>query len=174
MTEQPIFETERLACRHLSAADFDAMMSVYGDADAMRWVDDGQPIEAEETKAWIDITLENYRKRGYGMFALVDRATQTVFGFCGLIHPGGQEEAEVKYALLRSHWGKGLATEAVRGLVAYGKREHGLSHIIATVAPDNLASERVLTKAGFAKTDLLDNDDGTQTQLFEWHSSVGQ
>lgn len=165
-----IFKTDRMLCRQLSTDDFDAMMTVYGDADAMRWVDDGEPISAEETRAWIDLTLENYHKRGYGMFALVDLATQRVFGFCGLVHPGGQKEAEVKYALRREYWGKGLATEMVAALVAYGHDVHGLTHIIATVAPDNLASGRVLTKTNFTLTKLLDNDDGTQTKLFEWYA----
>jgi hypothetical protein len=46
------------------------------------------------------------------MFALVERETGAVVGFCGLVHPQQQVEAELKYAFLRSAWGRGLATEA--------------------------------------------------------------
>jgi len=65
------------------------MLAVYGDADAMRWVGDGEPITHEACVKWLEVTENNYRVRGYGMFALVNRKTQEVLGFCGLVHPGG-------------------------------------------------------------------------------------
>ena len=102
------------------------------------------------------------------MFALEEQGSGTAIGFCGIVHPGGQIEPEVKYAFLRSHWGRGLATEAVVGLLEYGGRSHALTHIIATTDPANTASHRVLRKAGFERSELRDNDDGSQTQLFYW------
>ena len=91
-----------------------------------------------------------------------------VVGFCGLVHPGGQAEAEVKYAFLRSHWGQGLASEAVPALLAYGATQHRLTRIIATVAPANLASQRVLTKAGMSLSHQRRNEDGSLTCVYEW------
>ena len=84
-------------------------------ADAMRYVGDRSPI-----------TLE-------------DRATDALVGCVGLVHPDQQPEAEVKYALARAHWGTGLATEAVRHVLAWAAR-FGVSEVIATVAPENAAS----------------------------------
>jgi RimJ/RimL family protein N-acetyltransferase len=163
-----IFETERLQCRRLTPDDFQAMLEVYGDADAMRWVGDGSPITEDGVRRWIEVTENNYQKRGYGMFALVEKSTGKVIGFCGIVHPGGQQEAEVKYAFLRSYWGQGFATEAVGELIKYGEQKHGLTYMIATVAPENLASQSVLSKVGMSKGELRKNDDGSQTQLFEW------
>ena len=74
----------------------------------------------------------------------------------------------MKYAFLRTHWRQGLATEAVGDLLKYGEDSHGLTHMIATVDPENLASQKVLTKVGMAKTELRENEDGSQTQVFEW------
>jgi RimJ/RimL family protein N-acetyltransferase len=91
-------------------------------------------------------------------------------GFCGLVHPGGQPEPEIKYAFLRPHWGKGLATEAVSALIAYGAGCHGLRHIIATVAPGNAASQRVLQKAGMRPGATRDNGDGSITLVYEWNA----
>jgi RimJ/RimL family protein N-acetyltransferase len=163
-----IFETQRLQCRRLSSDDFQAMLEVYGDADAMRWVGDGSPLTKDGARQWIQITENNYHKRGYGMFALVEKSIGNVIGFCGIVHPGGQQEAEVKYAFLRSHWGQGFATEAVRELIKYGQQKHGLTYMIATVAPENLASQIVLAKVGMSKGELRSNDDDSQTQVFEW------
>lgn len=165
------FETERLLVRRWRDADLPALLAVYGDAEAMRWVGDGRAITHEECVRWLAVTRSNYEKRGYGMFAIEERSSPGVVGFCGIVHPGGQREPEVKYALLRSRWGRGLATEVVSGLIAYGAQAHKLTFIIATTAPQNIASHRVLLKAGMQKGELRANDDGTYTQLFQWRAA---
>lgn len=163
-----IFHSNRLSCRRWVPEDFDALIRVYGDADAMRWVGAGVAITPEHCRRWLEVTEANYRTRGYGMFALEDRSTAFVVGFCGLVHPGGQVDAEIKYALERQYWGRGLATEAAKSLLAYGAREHGLPKIIATAAPDNLASHKVLLKAGMLPAGTRANDDGSHTKMFVW------
>lgn len=146
------------------------MHAVYGDTDAMRWVDDGQPIEQEECTKWVEVTLKNYDLRGYGMSTLVNRKTGTVIGFCGLVHPNNQREAEIKYALHRKFWGAGLATEAVRVMLEYGRREFQLREVIATVAPENIASCRVLQKVGMQEIASRQHDDGSLTRVFKWQA----
>jgi RimJ/RimL family protein N-acetyltransferase len=167
---EPEFKTERLLVRRWRDTDLPALLAVYGDADAMRWVGDGRAITHEECLQWLAVTRANYEKRGYGMFAIKERSSPGVIGFCGIVHPGGQPEPEVKYALRRSQWGRGLATEAVSGLIAYGASNHNLAFIIATTAPRNVASHRVLLKAGMRRAELRANDDGTHTQLFHWRA----
>jgi len=165
---QVVFQTARLFARCIKATDTCALHAVYGDADAMRWVGDGQPITRTECDRWIEVTLNNYRTRGYGMFVLLDRGSGDVVGFCGLVHPDGQAEAEIKYALHRSFWGQGLATEAAAALIAYAADTLGIDYVIATVAPENRASRRVLMKAGMHPGAIRNNDDGTVTEVFEW------
>jgi len=61
--------------------------------------------------------------------------------------------ATIGYDLQRAHWGKGIATEAVReavraafaGVLACGP----LHRIQADTIPGNVASERLLVKLGF-------------------------
>jgi [ribosomal protein S5]-alanine N-acetyltransferase len=169
-----IFQTERLHVRHLLAGDADAMYAVYGDAEAMRWVGDGEPLPREECVRWVEVTHANYARRGYGMSALVEKQSNEVIGFCGIVHPGGQPEAEIKYALRREFWGCGLATEAVTAMLRYGAREFGLREVIATVYPENVASHRVLLKAGMQSGESRRNEDGTFTQVFVWHAPESQ
>ncbi len=175
MTEsKSMFSTERLHVRHIEPADVDAMHAVYGDADAMRWVGDAVPLAREYCAEWIVITQRNYALRGYGMSALAERDSSEVIGFCGLVHPGGQPEVEIKYALRREYWGKGFATEAVTGMLAYGASSFAITRVIATTAPENIASHRVLSKAGMLRGELQRNEDGSFTQLFEWQKKVDQ
>jgi RimJ/RimL family protein N-acetyltransferase len=161
-----LFETDRLRVRRWRDTDLTAILAVYSDPETMRWVGDGTPITEAGCHKWMQVTQENYATRGYGMFAVELKATAEIIGFCGIVHPGGQNEAEIKYAFLRSAWGQGFATEAAKGLIEYGVAAHGINHLIATTAPDNVASHRVLLKAGMQRGELLDNDDGTQTQVF--------
>lgn len=144
------------------------MHAVYGNAEAMRWVDDGRPLDRPGCVAWIEITRRNYNERGYGMYALELDQGGDVVGFCGLVHPGGQEIPEIKYAFLRDHWGQGLATEAVRGMLAHAAEHLGLACVIATVAPENTASLRVLAKSGMSYLESRRNEDGSMTDTYMW------
>jgi RimJ/RimL family protein N-acetyltransferase len=165
-----IFETRRLRCRRWRAEDLEELYAVYSDPKVVRWVGDGVPITRNQCQEWLGVTQRNYAERGYGMFVLEDRATGATVGFCGIVHPGGQPEAEIKYAFSQPHWGQGLATEAVTALLPFGASEYGLQRIIATVAPENFASQRVLWKAGMSLIQERLNDNGTFTLVYEWFS----
>lgn len=167
-----IFRTPRLVARRLERADAAPMQVVYGDAEAMRWVGDGKPLDLAQCDHWVEITHRNYATYGYGMFALVSRESKSVIGFCGLVHPGGQAEAELKYALRREAWGQGLASEAAAAMLAAAASLFGLARVIATAAPENSASHRVLLKAGMQRGPLQRNEDGTGTQFFVWQSAA--
>lgn len=163
-----LFESARLRGRRWIPQDLQALEAVYGDRAAMRWVGDGKPLTRQQCEEWLQVTEANYRKRGYGMFTLEGRDTGAVVGFCGLVHPGGQPDVEVKYALLRAHWGRGLATEAVGALLRFAHTTLGIERVIATVAPENAASHRVLAKTGMTQCVPRHNPDGSITHVFEW------
>jgi ribosomal-protein-alanine N-acetyltransferase len=165
-----VFETPRLLGRRLEPQDLEPMLAVYGDLEAMRFVGDGTALSREECERWLAVTADNYAKRGYGMFALVERQSGRVVGFGGLIHFAGRGEPEIKYALLRSAWGRGLATEAARALLDFA-RARGLPEVIATVDPQHGASQRVLAKAGMERGEIREEDDGSQTQMYYWPSA---
>ena len=167
-----LFETPRLQVRRLEDADLGALLAVYGDAAAMRWVGDGRPLDHARCEEWLAVTRRNVATRGYGMCAVVEPASGAVIGFCGLVHPGSQPEAELKYALRREHWGRGYASEAAAALLAHGAAAHGLRRVVATAAPENLASHRVLLKAGLTRGELVRHNDGSFTQRFEWRAGA--
>ena len=106
------------------------------------------------------------------MFAVEEKSRPGVIGFCGLVHPGGQLDPEIKYAFLRSTWGDGIATEAAIGIIEYGALVHGLDYITATTALANVASHRVLLKAGMTRGEVISESDGSETQLFYWSSKT--
>jgi RimJ/RimL family protein N-acetyltransferase len=58
---------------------------------------------------------------------------------------GDPGEREVTYWIGRSHWGKGIATDALKAFLAVDRSRP----LHARVASDNVASRRVLEKCGF-------------------------
>lgn len=66
--------------------------------------------------------------------------------------------AEVGYRIAASHAGQGLATAAVRHLMALAREQWRLERLVAYVLPANLASARVLEKCAFARAAMQDDD----------------
>ncbi len=166
MEDANVFVTDRLLVRRWVPSDQAKVYQLYCHPDVVRWVDDGNPITETEAQSWMHVTQANYEKRGYGMFAIDARDTGETLGFGGLVHPANQPDPEVKYALQRAVWGKGLATEFVTGLLQYARHVHGIGRVLATVAAENTASQNVLSKAGFTIEMRRTEDDGRQTDVF--------
>lgn len=168
LTGTVIYKTERMICRRWQPSDVDAIFAVYSDPEGSLWVGDGTPITRKQCDDWLEVTAANYRVRGYGMFALDDCMTGTIIGFCGLVHPDGQPEVELKYAFLRTHWGQGLASEAIPPMIDFAVNSLKLKSIIATVAPENAVSQRVLLKSGFYFVEEKDDENGERTRWYRW------
>lgn len=163
-----IFETERTYARRLIADDAMAIVAIFGDEESMRFVGDGKILNADDCRYWInDVTEKNFQTRGYGLIGIFDNSTDDLVACTGVFHPGQQAEPEVMYYLRRDWWGQGLATEIVIGLVAFARSEWKVGRMVATVAPGNIPSRRVIAKAGFIHTNNRPNEDGTVTQVWE-------
>lgn len=74
-----------------------------------------------------------------------------VAGSIGL-HPQSdimERNMELGYFLGEAFWGKGIATRAVEDMVKYGFNHFDIDRIYARPFGSNIASQRVLEKAGF-------------------------
>ena len=78
-----------------------------------------------------------------------------IIGAAGLQHLEGGPEVEVGYRFLRTHWGRGYATESARASLAFGFEELGLDRIVAVALETNVASRRVLEKCDMQETGLV-------------------
>ena len=60
--------------------------------------------------------------------------------------------AEIGYGLSPEFWGKGYATEAVTAAAEWALKQPGVTAVEAETDEENIASQRVLAKAGFVPT----------------------
>jgi ribosomal-protein-alanine N-acetyltransferase len=91
------------------------------------------------------------RRSGYGPWTIVEKASGRIIGFGGLyddpFDPGWG--VEIGYHFAPSAWGRGYASELTRFCLELGHGALALPVVRAFAHPDNLASRRVLSKAGF-------------------------
>lgn len=143
--------TERLILRELSPEDTPALARILGDAEVMRHSVRGV-LSERQTGEFIDGCRHSYRQYGFGPWAVVDRSSLTLAGFCGLNaeRVDDVDEIEIGYRLAPEFWGKGLGTEAARAALSHGFDTVGIASMIAIVEPANVASVKVIQKLGFS------------------------
>jgi RimJ/RimL family protein N-acetyltransferase len=144
----PELTTERLLLRGLRADDLDAYARMYADPDVMRFLEDGRPLDRAAAFRSMAVHLGHWQLRGYGQWALEDRATGELVGRAGLWQPEGWPGLEVGWLLERRSWGRGFATEAGRAAIEYAFRVPGSEKVISLIRPENHASIRVAHRLG--------------------------
>jgi ribosomal-protein-alanine N-acetyltransferase len=148
----PIFETERLIVRRWTLLDTEAFFALFGEPDMYHFMP-GKPLDSLEASS---IALGRMFDRmaqweGMGSFAALDRATGSFIGNALLRPLEDGPRIEVGYHIIKAHWGNGYATEIARGAACYGFEQLGLEEIYGVVVPANIASRRVLEKAGLTR-----------------------
>jgi len=146
-----LFETERLYLRRLWPADVGLLFELDSDPEVMRFISKGQPTPlARMEKEYLPRILSHYRDwppQGFWVAHL--RASDEFIGWFHLRPDKMQpEEMELGYRLKRSVWGRGLATEGSRALVEKSFGPWGYEKVCARTLVVNLASRRVMEKAG--------------------------
>lgn len=148
---KPRLETERLLLRWFAPDDVDAFYLLGSDPRVIRYVGN-VPFASRDAalQTLLAAPLNDYAVHGFGRFACVWKETERVIGFCGPKWLPDMQEVELGYRFLPEFWGRGLATEASRAVLAYARDDLRLKRLIALLHPENLASAKVVTKLGFA------------------------
>jgi RimJ/RimL family protein N-acetyltransferase len=157
---QVFLETDRLVLRRFTEADVDNLVELDGDPAVMRYLTGGRPTPREVIENEV---LPRLMRDGSGRWAAVEKVTGEFLGWFALDTPdgGSGDEVELGYRLRASAWGKGYGTEGSRALVRKAFAELGARRVYARTMAVNVASRRVMEKAGlrYARTLHLTWDD---------------
>jgi RimJ/RimL family protein N-acetyltransferase len=149
-------ETARLVLRCFTLDDVANLVALDSDPAVMRYLSGGIPTpRAALATTILPAFLRSYdRFPGFGVFAAHEKASGGFIGWFALRPPAGAgpEHAELGYRLIRRVWGQGLATEGALALIHQGFTALGVQRISATTYQDNMASRRVMEKAGMTFT----------------------
>lgn len=162
-----IFETPRLVIRRLKADDLMDLYAICSDREIMKYVGDGEPLTLDQVNKWLLVTETNYNTKGFGNYAVVCKSSDLLIGYCGLVYSRQIEKTELIYAFDKQHWHLGLATEASKGMVAFGLDSLQLGEIYASIDPENYSSEKILKKIGFSYVFSRKDEFGYPTQYYK-------
>ena len=147
----PEIETERLLLRQFKASDIDSWANqIFADPEVIRFLPRREMTAHERAERGFRAITEKWQKFGFGEWAVTDKENGDFIGHCGLNLLEETGEVEVDYALAKSCWGRGLATEAAYASLRFGFETAGLKRIIGFVFPENTASQRVLEHIGLS------------------------
>ena len=142
-------KTERLVLRPMQISDADDLLTVFSNADAMRYWSTLPYTELAQMQAHITESLEA-DPASNAEFAVVYK--DRVIGKAGF-----WKIPEIGYILHPDHWRKGLGAEILQAVIAYGFEERELDCIVADVDPQNAASINLLSRMGFEETGRAPN-----------------
>ncbi|HEY9715092.1 MAG TPA: GNAT family N-acetyltransferase [Chroococcales cyanobacterium] len=154
MTE---LNTDRLLLRDFLRSDWTSVHEYAGDREVVQLLEWG-PNDEDQTKGFVRDSLDSQKQRPrttYDM-AVIHKQDAKLIGACGIvILDTKKKEASIGYVFNRKYWGQGFASEAALRMVRFGLDELKLDRVTATCDTENIASRRVLEKAGLVLTEHL-------------------
>ncbi|MCC6536337.1 MAG: GNAT family N-acetyltransferase [Bryobacterales bacterium] len=149
-----VIETSRLRLRRPCAGDAEAIFACYAsDEEVTRYMAWPRHRTVEDTRAFLAFSDEEWSTWPAGPYVIEQRETGELLGSTGLSFKTKQR-AETGYVLAREAWGRGLATEALKAMIALAPQV-GAARLVAYCHPAHTASRRVLEKGGFTCLGLL-------------------
>ena len=141
-------QTERLLLRPFQVEDAPAMFKNWSSDEEVTHYLTWPPHESvETTKESINRWVDGYQNPLQFKWAIV--FDNEVVGSIDVVHLEEKLDAvEIGYALSRKCWGKGIMTEALVAVSRYLLEEAGCNRVAARHDVNNLASRKVMQKAG--------------------------
>ena len=144
--EIPTLQTDRLLLRPLRLEDLDDYAAMNADPQVMQYIDDVQDRPAAFRS--LCSIIGHWHLRGYGPWAVEERASGRFIGRAGLVHWEPWREVEVGYALVPSAWGKGYASEVAGRSLRYAHEVVRARGVVSRILDGNAASVRVAERLG--------------------------
>jgi RimJ/RimL family protein N-acetyltransferase len=167
-----VIRSERLELVWLTADAMDALLG--GRHDELPYTVPPDWPDAHDGR-FLRLRLRQLRadpsRADWGVAAMVLRDGRELIGHIGFHGPPGvnarrvADAVEVGYTVFPEHRRRGYATEAVRAMLGYA-RERGIHRFLASVAPENEPSLRLVRGLGFVEVGRhWDEEDGEELEL---------
>ena len=156
---------ERVTLRPLDDGDLTALLEIFGDPDVMRFWS-SPPIAGEDgARALLNDIRGHFARRTLFQWGIARLADDQIIGTTTIFQIDEEHRrGEIGFAIARSQWGHGYASEAVTLLIRFAFERLGLHRLEADPDPENLASIGVLEKLGFSYEGLLRHEWAHRTE----------
>jgi RimJ/RimL family protein N-acetyltransferase len=144
----PTLTTDRLTMRGFRASDFPAYAAMMADAEVTRYLGDGQSLAAADAWRQMAMFAGHWTLRGFGVWAVEERASGAFVGRIGCFEPEGWPAFEIAYTLAPAAWGHGYASEGARAALRWAHEVLGRRGVTSVIRPGNRRSIRVAEGLG--------------------------
>ncbi len=147
----PTLETERLILRGMRVSDAEDMYAYARHPSVTEYLTWSPHASLDETREYLTYIGQRYRTGDFYDWSLICAADGHMIGTCGFTSFNcPADSAEIGYVLNPAYQGQGLATEAVRRVLAFGFEELNLHRIEARFMEGNDASRRLMERVGMS------------------------
>lgn len=145
----PLIESERLILRELTIGDAADLFVCQSNPEVFRYSRRSEETSLESATQTLNRLLKWHQERFMLSWAIVLKENQRFIGRIQIEDWSDEDHrAAVGYLLGKPYWGKGYATEALRAVIAYLFEQTTINRLYASAWAANIASARVLEKAG--------------------------
>ena len=154
-----IIECDRFYLREYQESDYADLSAVYQDAENMKYF--GAPYDDKMMRRLIDWTMNNYKKYGYGFWAIIDKKSGEFIGDCGLSMQNidGEWLPEIGYHIKLKYHNMGYASEAAKLVKQYIFKNYTYNALYGYTTKDNIPSIKVMKKNDMAFVKEFSKDD---------------
>jgi ribosomal-protein-alanine N-acetyltransferase len=153
-----IASTRRLLIRPWRDDDAVPLAAMGSDLEFVRYLQ-GRPWTIDDATGMISNCRAVNDEIGVTLWALEDRASSDLVGYCGLAKTNAAcvrtDFIEIGWGIEHSRWGQGLATEAASRVMALASDRFARGWVIAKCHIDNRASERVMQHVGLQRVGVI-------------------
>ena len=154
--ELPTLPARRLDLRWITHDDGPAILSIFGDPRVMQYWSSPRLQDLASARELIDQIHGYYESRTLFQWGICLRDGKELIGTTTLCDVDlDHRRGTLGFALRRSAWGQGYATEAVEAIIAFAFEVLGLQRLEADVDPENERSLTLLERQGFRKEGYL-------------------
>ena len=148
MSEQVIFETNRLMVRKLQMSDLDPFHTMQSNPKVMQYADvEVKSLKAHKKELQDLIGYYQKEKNDFWIYAIERKEDQKFIGTLAFVKDDQQDD-EIGFRFLQKYWGLGYGSEIGLALIDYC-RFVNMPKLIGYVIDKNIASAKILQKLGF-------------------------
>jgi [ribosomal protein S5]-alanine N-acetyltransferase len=164
----PVIESEHYLLRGMTIEDAASMFAFMSDRETMKYITPHPVNTVAGVEQNIAKSLENFNQKKEIPWVIVNKVNSNVIGMFRFhkLHTWHQK-TEMGVVIHKDYQQKGVMTEILKDILAFGFNKLGLNRIVGDIFADNKGSGRLMEKFGFHKDGVLRQTEFDGTRFYD-------
>ena len=170
-------ETERLILREILESDIEGMFELDSNPQVHQYLGKKPITTKDQAEKNISFIREQYKERGIGRFAAIEKRSGEFIGWSGLKLNKGEKEAlngfenfiDIGYRFIPKYWKNGYGYESAIACLQFGFQQMKYEVIYGAADVENIGSNKILQKIGLQFVNEFDYKYDQNTIKVNWY-----